>query len=695
MPSPYVQDLFAAMAADPRLDLRVWYLEQEAPNTRWGEQEMPDYAEVLPGRWIGRENTRVHWNPGITRRLKHSDADLFVIVGYIGLTNQIAMRWLNRHQKPWVFWGEVPGLHQRRGVGSWIRQRLQSPLRQARGIAGVGSHAVAAYRRLVASGEMRDASFLAGDGSPSPRFARSSQGAGENEVAGGRKRFNGKGDNLVPVGGMVRVERLPGKLGDSMLFANLPYVCDLKGFQSALEEGRRGELNRGRSSYGGEEGSWSRQDSVDDSCEEDAGLNRGRSSYGGEEGSWSRQDSVDDSCEEDAGLNRGRSSYGGEGGSWSRQDSVDDSCEEDAGLNRGRSSYGGEGGSWSRQDSVDDSCEEDAGLNRGRSSYGGEEGSWSRQDSVDDSCEEDAGLNRGRSSYGGEGGSWSRQDSVDDSCEEDAGLNRGRSSYGGEEGSWSRQDSVDDSCEEDAGLNRGRSSYGGEGGSWSRQDSVDDSCEEDAGLNRGRSSYGGEGGSWSRQDSDLRNDTGHAPPRSIRFLYCGQLVERKGVDLLLEAFCDVAQHSPNCNLTFVGDGPLRNELQRQVPESLKDRVVFAGFQAVDQLPAFFAAADVFALPSRHDGWGVVVNQAVGAGLAVITTETVGAGNDLVDEGQNGFRIPANSADAIRTAITSFTEHPEQAARFGKRSQQIAATVSLGSAVDQWIRFFENSLATSN
>ena len=155
MPSPYVQDLFAAMSADARINLTVWYLEQVAPDTYWGEQAMPGYARVLPGRWYGFSGARVHWNPGIRKLIENSEADLFVIVGYIGLTNQVAMRTLNRLGRRWVFWGEVPGLHQRGWLGSRIRRLLQKPLLKAAGIAAVGSRAVTAYQDLIQAGNPR------------------------------------------------------------------------------------------------------------------------------------------------------------------------------------------------------------------------------------------------------------------------------------------------------------------------------------------------------------------------------------------------------------------------------------------------------------------------------------------------------------------------------------------------------------
>ncbi len=147
MPSPYIQDLFAALAM--RINLRVLYLETQAPDTYWGDVTPPPYAEVLPGAWWGVSGARLHYNPTVKRRLHEIDSDVYVVAGYLGVTQQLAMRWLNWKRLPWAFWGEVPGMRNRGWVGSWLRSRAMTPLRRAAGVAAVGQAAAAAYGRLA------------------------------------------------------------------------------------------------------------------------------------------------------------------------------------------------------------------------------------------------------------------------------------------------------------------------------------------------------------------------------------------------------------------------------------------------------------------------------------------------------------------------------------------------------------------
>ena len=145
------------------------------------------------------------------------------------------------------------------------------------------------------------------------------------------------------------------------------------------------------------------------------------------------------------------------------------------------------------------------------------------------------------------------------------------------------------------------------------------------------------------------------------------------------------------SLTFAGEGPLRETLVKSVPNELSERVKFPGFQDVDDLPQIFAGHDVFLLPSRHDGWGVVVNQAVASAMPVIATDTVGAANDLVIDGENGFRIEAGSADSIYEAMKNFVDDPSLSRQMGLASRRMSESIQLDHAVNDWVEFFEASL----
>lgn len=169
------------------------------------------------------------------------------------------------------------------------------------------------------------------------------------------------------------------------------------------------------------------------------------------------------------------------------------------------------------------------------------------------------------------------------------------------------------------------------------------------------------------------------------FLYCGQLVPRKGVDLLVRAFCRLAAEHPTATLTLVGDGPLRATLAASIPEAMRDRVEWAGFKEVEDLPLYFARANVFVLPSVHDGWGVVINQAVAAGMPVIASSAVGAALDLVEPDVNGLRFPPQDEESLLGAMRRFARQPGIIPGFGQASRDRAWRLHPSVGVEEWHR----------
>ncbi len=159
------------------------------------------------------------------------------------------------------------------------------------------------------------------------------------------------------------------------------------------------------------------------------------------------------------------------------------------------------------------------------------------------------------------------------------------------------------------------------------------------------------------------------PPDRPRILFSGKLTPIKAPDVLLEAVARLAE--PRASLCLVGDGPLRASLEARARAlGIAERVCFAGFRNQRELPAFYDAADVFVLPSRQEPWGLVVNEAMNAGRAIVVSDKVGAGPDLVRPGENGAIVPAGDVDALAAALKAVLASPEQSTRMGRRSLEI-------------------------
>ena len=139
------------------------------------------------------------------------------------------------------------------------------------------------------------------------------------------------------------------------------------------------------------------------------------------------------------------------------------------------------------------------------------------------------------------------------------------------------------------------------------------------------------------------------PGAETTFLFCGQMIARKGIDLLLNAFARLLQQGLPLRLLLVGREAGLPRLLASLPAAALEKIEYAGFQAPEHLPGLFARADVFVLPSRYDGWGVVVNQALGAGLPCIVSRAAGAA-ELIKDGVNGRVVPANDEHALADAM---------------------------------------------
>ncbi len=171
-------------------------------------------------------------------------------------------------------------------------------------------------------------------------------------------------------------------------------------------------------------------------------------------------------------------------------------------------------------------------------------------------------------------------------------------------------------------------------------------------------------------------------PGIVTFFFCGQMIARKGVDQLLAAFATLPE---NARLLLIGREAELPQLLANLALPVRERVRYAGFQTPDALPNFFAQADVFVLPSRYDGWGVVVNQALGAGLPIIASDQVGAAHDLVCEGTNGFTFPAGDANALATAMHRYATNPEFARVHGEASRAAHADWTPARGAERWTR----------
>jgi phosphatidyl-myo-inositol dimannoside synthase len=156
-------------------------------------------------------------------------------------------------------------------------------------------------------------------------------------------------------------------------------------------------------------------------------------------------------------------------------------------------------------------------------------------------------------------------------------------------------------------------------------------------------------------------------------LCVSRLVPRKGQDTLIRAWPAVRAAIPEARLLLVGDGPYRGELQRLAGQlNVTASVTFTG--SVADLPGYYAAADVFAMPCRTrragldvEGLGIVYLEASAAGLPVIGGDSGGAPDAILD-GETGYVVPGRSVPALAGRIIALLADPDRARVMGQRGQ---------------------------
>lgn len=174
----------------------------------------------------------------------------------------------------------------------------------------------------------------------------------------------------------------------------------------------------------------------------------------------------------------------------------------------------------------------------------------------------------------------------------------------------------------------------------------------------------------------------HAPcSDGIRFLYCGTLSKRKGSDLLASAFLELAREHPQARLILVGHGPLE-PVMRAMLEPVASQVDFLGFTPWDELPRAYQRGDVFCFPSRYDGWGLALVEAMAAGLPVISTTRTGAAVEFVQPGVNGWLIPPGDSTALLQAMRSTLTAP--LLNMGQKASSSVRSHSLPQGAERFV-----------
>ena len=171
------------------------------------------------------------------------------------------------------------------------------------------------------------------------------------------------------------------------------------------------------------------------------------------------------------------------------------------------------------------------------------------------------------------------------------------------------------------------------------------------------------------------------PPEAFLVVTVGRLSPEKGQDVLLEALAATHIADRSIQAVLVGDGPMRAALEARAAQAdLKGRVHFLGLRK--DVPTCLAAADLYVLPSRYEAQGMVVVEAMMAGLPIVASR-VGGVPGVLEDGVTGLLVPPADPAALASALRLSPD----AGMAERARRQAMATLTVDTMVDSYLRLY--------
>lgn len=182
-----------------------------------------------------------------------------------------------------------------------------------------------------------------------------------------------------------------------------------------------------------------------------------------------------------------------------------------------------------------------------------------------------------------------------------------------------------------------------------------------------------------------RQEMTQGHPDETILIYVGRLSQEKQIEHIRPAL----EKIPNCRLVLVGDGPARPALERYFAGL---PVTFMGYLCGERLSHAYASADIFVFPSRLETFGLVVIEAMAAGLPVVASR-VGGVTDIVEEGKTGYTFNSGDSAALLNGIRQIASSRENMRRMGMQARSYAETQSWDAIMDEVIDIYASLIAS--
>ena len=187
----------------------------------------------------------------------------------------------------------------------------------------------------------------------------------------------------------------------------------------------------------------------------------------------------------------------------------------------------------------------------------------------------------------------------------------------------------------------------------------------------------------SNEKEIIKKDT----KRVLTFLYIGTVSKGKGINDLLYA-CSKLKNITNWKLLVVGSNP-RKDYYHNISKNLglTQNIEYIGVVQNKDIYEYYQKSDVFILPSRYDGWGAVINEAISVGLPVISSSETGASYSLVKN--NGFVFKAGDINALSDAMKKYINNKELIIEHSKNSKELSKICTPKANVERFINALNN------
>jgi len=161
---------------------------------------------------------------------------------------------------------------------------------------------------------------------------------------------------------------------------------------------------------------------------------------------------------------------------------------------------------------------------------------------------------------------------------------------------------------------------------------------------------------------------------------------------VVAAFDRLARRHAGLRLELLGHGSQRSRLESLLGDDARTRVVFHGAVPREEVPGRFARGDVFVNANRGQGWGMAINEALAAGMPVIASRAIGAAEELVQDGVNGFLLDSPyDEDGFLRSMEFFAQHPDRLPDFVAQARRTADSITLEAGAAELVGILDKLL----